>query len=203
MLEEDGEANAKKSENQVVVKQPAGFEKIILNPTEDEGVILELNYCYQIITKKTDQINDQTILVRGTNNGFINRILSKQKFDAEEKVWQRPPSISLVLENVYGALVSDKRHTVMYMHFFNKLDQDVADRVKLKQAISASKALNLGEAAEKKLDFILPRILGTDYQTLLKQHQAIEYDPVHATCHKHILYFSSRIGIMYDANKRV
>ena len=76
--------------------------------------------------------------------------------------------MSLVLEHVYGALVSDKRHTVMYMHFFNKIDQDVADRAKLRQAISASKALNLGEAAEKKLDFILPRILGTDYQTLLK-----------------------------------
>ena len=51
----------------------------------------------------------------------------------------------------------------MYMHFFNKLDQDVADRIRTKQTISATKALNLGEAAEKKLDFILPRILGTDY----------------------------------------
>jgi hypothetical protein len=89
--------------------------------------------------------------------------LSKAKFDQEEKIWMRPPTISLVLEHVYGALVSDKRHTVMYMHFFNKIDQDVADRAKMKQAISASKALNLGEAAEKKLDFILPRILGTDY----------------------------------------
>ena len=59
--------------------------------------------------------------------------------------------------------MSDKRHTILYMHFFNKLDQDVADRLKLKQTITATKALNLGEAAEKRLDFILPRILGTDY----------------------------------------
>jgi len=117
-------------------------------------------------------------------------------------VWQRPPSISLVLEHIYGVLVSDKRHTVMYMHFFNKLDQDVADRIKLKQAISATKALNHGEAAEKKLDELLPRTLGTDYQSLLKQHQAVEYDPVHATCQKQLLYFTSRIGVMYDTSKR-
>lgn len=58
MQEEDGQAGAKSGANQAVAKQPMGFEKIILNPTEDEGVILELNYCYQIITKKTDQIND-------------------------------------------------------------------------------------------------------------------------------------------------
>jgi len=45
----------------------------------------------------------------------------------------------------------------------------VADRVKKKasQTGPASMLLNLGEAAEKKLDFILPRILGTDYQNLL------------------------------------
>ena len=58
MHEEDGQASVKKGENQVAAKQPMGFEKIILNPTEDEGVILELNYCYQIVTKKTDQISD-------------------------------------------------------------------------------------------------------------------------------------------------
>jgi hypothetical protein len=54
------------------------------------------------------------------------------------------------------------------MHFFSKSDQEMVDRIKLKQAISATSALNLGDSAEKKLDFILPRILGNDYQTLLK-----------------------------------
>ena len=87
--------------------------------------------------------------------------MGKQKFDNEEQVWKRPPSITLNLENIYGVLLSDKRNTIFYLHIFNKLDQDVADRVKLKQTIAASKALNLGEAAEKKLDWILPRILGT------------------------------------------
>ena len=81
----------------------------------------------------------------------------------------RPPSISLVLDHIYGVLISDKRHTIMYLHFYNKLDQEVKDRIKLKESISVTKQLNLGEGAEKKLDLVLPRILGTDYQTLLKQ----------------------------------
>lgn len=108
-------------------------------------------------------------MVRGSNNSTVNRILGRVGFDHEEKVWQRPPELSLILENIYGVLVSDKRHTLMYIHFFSKVDQDVADRIKLKQTISATQALNLGEGAQKKLDLILPRILGNDYKNLLKQ----------------------------------
>ena len=90
----------------------------------------------------------------------------------------------------------------MYLHFYNKLDQEVKDRIKLKDSISVTKQLNLGEGAEKKLDLVLPRILGTDYQTLLKQQQHIEYDPIHATCLKHLVYVVSRYGVVYDATKR-
>lgn len=58
----------------------------------------------------------------------------------------------------------------MYMHFYSKVDQDIADKSKrLNHNVGpASVLLNLGEAAEKKLDFILPRILGTDYENLLR-----------------------------------
>jgi hypothetical protein len=91
----------------------------------------------------------------------------------------------------------------MYIHFYNKIDQDAAERLRLKQTIAASKALNLGETAEKRLDHILPRILGSDYQNLLKQQQSIEYDQIHATCYKNLVYYSSRIGVVYDANKKV
>jgi len=33
-----------------------GVQKIILNPIKDECLILELNYCFQIHPRKTDQI---------------------------------------------------------------------------------------------------------------------------------------------------
>lgn len=77
-------------------------------------------------------IQDQTLLVRGSQNANVNRILARSNYDQEEKVWLRPPAISLILENIYGVLVSDKRHSVCYLHFFNKVDQEVADRVRLK-----------------------------------------------------------------------
>lgn len=88
-----------------------------------------------------------------------------------------------MLENIYGVLVSDKRHTVMYMHFYNHLEQEVSDRIRLKSQIGSG-ALNVAHDQEKQLDEIVPRILGTDYHNLLKLHQAIEYDPVHANCQK-------------------
>lgn len=70
------------------------------------------------------------MLIRGTNSSTVNRILSKNNFDSEEKVWLRPPAITLHLENIYGVLVADKRNSLMYIHFFNKLDQDAADKAK-------------------------------------------------------------------------
>lgn len=36
--------------------QSQGVQKIVLHPEQDETLILELNYCFQIITRKTDQI---------------------------------------------------------------------------------------------------------------------------------------------------
>jgi WD40 repeat protein len=60
----------------------------------------------------------------------------------------------------------------------------------------------MGAAAEAKLDIILPKILGTDYQTLLRQQQPIEYDRIHATCYKNLVYYSSRFGVVYDSGKR-
>jgi hypothetical protein len=62
--------------------------------------------------------------------------------------------------------------------------------------------LNLGPAAEKRLDLILPRILGTDYANLLRGSTFIEYDQVHTTCHKHLVYYISRFGVVFDAVKR-
>ena len=73
-------------------------------------------------------MQDQTALIRGSNNSTVNRIMGKVNFDAGDKSWKKPPSITLHLEFIYGLLVSDKRHTVMYMHFFSKLDQDVLER---------------------------------------------------------------------------
>jgi hypothetical protein len=108
------------------------------------------------------------VLVRGSNNPTVNRILGREGFDKAERTWIRPPSVSLNLEHVYGVLVSDKRHTLMYMHFFNKTDQDIADHTKMKFLVDATQTPNLGEVLAKKLDTFLPRVFGNDYQNLLK-----------------------------------
>lgn len=96
----------------------------------------------------------------------MNRILAKVGFDAGDQSWKKPPPITLHLEFIYGLLVSDKRHTIQYMHFYSKLDQDILERQKLKRFQNegvAAQLQSIGAVGEKKLDFLLPRILGTDY----------------------------------------
>ena len=56
-------------------------------------------------------------MIRGSNNQTINKVLAKMNFDFEEKVWKRPPAIGLVMDHIYGAQLSDRRNTVMYVHF--------------------------------------------------------------------------------------
>lgn len=68
--------------------------------------------------------DDNSLLIRGTNNQTCNRILSKLNFDFEEKVWKRPPAVSLVMDHIYGAQLSDRRQTVQYVHFTSGDDKD-------------------------------------------------------------------------------
>lgn len=107
--------------------------------------------------------------MRGSNNKTVNTIHAQLNFDNEEKVWQRPPSISLILENIYGVLVSDKRHTLMYMHFYDKAEQERIDFNLRQQRILDFKHVNASGITEQKaLDDILPRVLGTGYADQLK-----------------------------------
>lgn len=105
--------------------EEAKEKEVILDPDQDETLILELNYCLFKIEKVVDSINDKNLLIRGANHETVNKILCHHDFEKRVKRWQRPPPISLKLENIYGTLVSDKRNTVMYIHFFNQADQDL------------------------------------------------------------------------------
>ena len=63
--------------------------------------------------------DDNSVLVRGSNNGTVNRVLAKLNFDIEDKAhsWKRPPTAGLVMDHIYGAQVSDRRNTALYLHF--------------------------------------------------------------------------------------
>jgi WD40 repeat protein len=63
----------------------------------------------------------------------VNKIHSKVGWESKGHDWQRPPPISLILENIYGVLLSDKRHTIMYMHFSNRQDKEKIDKARQKK----------------------------------------------------------------------
>ena len=91
---------------------------------EDDSLINELNFCFQNVQVNSDVCDDNSILIRGSNNQTVNRVLSKLNFDFEEKIWKRPPAIGLVMDHIYGAQVSDRRNTVCYMHFTTSSERD-------------------------------------------------------------------------------
>ena len=49
--------------------------------------------------------DDNSALVRGSNNSTVNRVLAKLNFEFEDKVhsWKRPPTVGLVMDHIYGA----------------------------------------------------------------------------------------------------
>ena len=54
----------------------------------------------------------------------------------------------------------------------------------------------------KKIDKEIPRLVGDEFSSVLKSKRDITYDEVHDKCAKCLLYFISRICVLYDFNKR-
>jgi hypothetical protein len=91
---------------------------------KDESLINELNFCFikaeeaTELNQDTKQVNvDNGLLIRGTNSTVVNRINAKLNFEFEEATWKRPPAVALVLDHIYGVQTSDRRSTIIYMHF--------------------------------------------------------------------------------------
>ena len=116
-------------------------------------------------------------MIRGCNSDNINKLNAKLNFEYEEATWKRPPAMALVLDHIYGVQTSDRRHTVIYIHF-NQEKPVVEDRSQLHSTIMNTSGL---DKSGKK----------TDKQTIL-------YDQTHENCQKYLVYFTSRFGILYS-----
>lgn len=69
---------------------------------EDDSLINELNFCHAQNPVNNDQFKDNTVLIRGSDNTTINKILSRLHFEFEAKTWMKAPAVSLVLDHIYG-----------------------------------------------------------------------------------------------------
>ena len=53
-----------------------------------------------------------------------------------------------------------------------------------------------------RMELMLPRLLGPQYKYIQQQgadaFEPLKYEPKHQICHQFLLYFVSRIGIVYD-----
>jgi len=94
---------------------------------KDESLINELNFCFIKVEEATElnqenkQVHvDNGLLIRGSNSSVVNRIGCRLNFEFEEPTWKRPPAVALVLDHIYGVQTSDRRFTIIYMHFHDE-----------------------------------------------------------------------------------
>jgi hypothetical protein len=67
--------------------------------------------------QQLEQFKDSTVLIRGANHVTVNKILAKMHFSFEPTTWLKQPAMNLVLEHIYGVQTSDRRHSILYLHF--------------------------------------------------------------------------------------
>lgn len=130
-------------------------------------------------------------------------------FDFEPKTWLKNPAMSLVLEHIYGVQTSDRRNSIMYIHFSMNPEQLKVDLVK-KEVTPQQLILSGGPGTidtppvNPHMNMVLPAILGTtNYQNIANDasQRAIKYEVKHSMCTKALVYYTSRFGIVYNTVK--
>ena len=168
----------------------------------DDSLINELNYAYASQSLR-EKFSDSAVLIRASTSKIINKILAKNQFDLKDTTWKRPPPASLTLEHVYGMQLSDRRHSVRYLHI-SASEFDNKDEKKTLTADVLGLSDKLG-AQSHKLELLLPKLLGPQYKYLIekgaKAFEPLKYEKKHLICHKHFVYYSSRLGIVFNPVK--
>lgn len=131
-------------------------------------MINELNFCFAdasatAMAAQIEHFKDSTVLIRGGNHSTVNKILAKMQFDYEPKTWQKQPAMSLVLEHIYGVQTSDRRHSVMYIHYSMNPEQLKTELAKgnTKPSPETLTSGTAGSEINPHLNMVLPQILGT------------------------------------------
>lgn len=141
---------------------------------DDDSLINELNFCYSDQTttasvQQIDQFKDSTVLIRGSHNLTVNKVLSKMHFDFEPKSWLKNPAMAMVLEHIYGVQTSDRRNSILYIHFAMNPEQIKADLSKHSNKDMTSQQLIFSGGpgtidpppVNPHMNMVLPAILGT------------------------------------------
>lgn len=168
---------------------------------QDDSLINELNYSFSSQSQK-DKFSDSAVLVRASTSKIINRILAKNQFDLKDTTWKRPPPASLILEHVYGMQLSDRRNSVRYLHLSSAYPEKEAKKTLTADILGLSEKLG---TQSHKLELLLPKLLGPQYKYLLEKgtqaFEPLKYEKKHTICHKHFVYYSSRLAIVFNPIK--
>ena len=98
---------------------------------------------------------------------------------------------------------SDRRDSIKYLHLSAAVDPKENEKKTLTADILGLSE-KLGTQA-KNLELLLPKLLGPQYKYLIekgaKAFEPIKYEKKHTTCHKNFIYYTSRLGIVFNPVK--
>ncbi|EGR29518.1 PH domain protein [Ichthyophthirius multifiliis] len=177
---------------------------------KDDVLIRELAYSY--IGKNnyiSDAFRDTFLLFRGTNQKTLNLHLQNQipNLQDQNHLHKRPPQASLELDFIYGFQAFDKRRTLYYAHIYydkNYKEQDnnninVSKKKKGKKfdrediLKKLSKHRNILAYQQNKSVCLTSADQGVSNE--------LNYDQSHDNCERNFVYFTSRVGIVYNPAK--
>ena len=157
---------------------------------ENQKVTRECLFC-QKTGEKNYTHRDSFTLFRGNSVKILNALHYKEELkDDRSFVSRRVPPISISLNYVYGLEAFNRRKTMFFVHYYSigGKTQKQNDLQKQQQGPKVEQ-LNLPENYLKEM--------------LFSKYTPIPYDQKHANCKRYIVYFCSRVAVVWECNTGV
>lgn len=154
---------------------------------ETQKVMRECLFC-QTSGEKTLSHRDSFTLFRGNSVRMLNALNFKDDHKEDKYfVQRRVPELSLKLNYVYGLEAFDRRKTMFFVHYYS-IGGKTHKAAQQNQSQPGPKVeeLNLPENYLKEM--------------LFSKYTPIPYDPKHPNCNRYIVYFCSRVAVVWECN---
>jgi WD40 repeat protein len=154
---------------------------------ETQKVMRECLFC-QNIGEKSYGHRDSFTLFRGNSVKILNALNYKEdQKDDRSFVQRRVPEISIKLNYVYGLEAFNRRKTMFFVHYYSIGGKTQKQKEGSQQQQGPKvEQLNLPENYLREM--------------LFSKYTPIPYDHKHQNCRRYIVYFCSRVAVVWECN---
>lgn len=162
-----------------------------------------------------NSIIDDNIIVKGFTNKLLTTLFSKKtkKVLHNMNIDQinhnnlgEMPQAFLELDYIFASHIGEKRDSVAYLHFSRNYDGEIINN----KMITSNNYIHKNNFFLKEQEAIIRKVLNEDFEnkSINEILQALNFaklreEIAHYRCEKNILYFHSRIAIIYEPNTKI